>query len=308
MTIRNSLVTLQPGMYILRYPKGGTAPLSISRGPGGLGEFETLATPKTQGCILRDGSDCIVMRVIDASVELLVTAYLEHPGAAIPSMRIDLIGLEAAPAANAQAKTNPPGPKPIEVADKGISIIGHIERIGDVVVTEGQQLGELGSVLRLEGFQVVWPDKPEGLELSYGLTIEGSEPTPMVGVGQFCGTRNMARRITDVTFMLTGSRAEEFALDGIAGFSGGFQCQVMSGAALSGPSGMEHLTSISLRVKSAPEAVKKTSNPWEKSPRTRIFKTQQVAEKTDKHTAVLAKEKSENMPAPKAKATRKVAS
>jgi hypothetical protein len=104
-------------------------------------------------------------------------------------------------------------------------VIGHIERTGDVVASESKQLGQVGSNLRLEGFQVMWPDKPAGVDLTYGLTLEGGESTPMVSVGQFCGTRNMARRVTEVTFALTGPQAQQYQLEGIAHFSGDFRLQ-----------------------------------------------------------------------------------
>ena len=273
MEMKSSLVTLKPGMYILRHPKGGLPPLSISRAPGGNGQFEVLATPRTQGSILRDGSDCIVMRVFDAPVEILVTAYVEHAGVAAPALRVDQIGLDAPPSNAPTTATAPPQtPKPIEISGQGISVIGHIERTGDVVASEGQQLGQVGSNLRLEGFQVMWPDKPDGLDLTYGLTLEGGESIPMVSVGQFCGTRNKARRITEVTFALVGPDAHQYQLDGVAHFSGGFQMPVMSGLTLSGPSGLEHLTSISLRAVAAVNAPPRKPNLWNDSPRTQVFK------------------------------------
>ena len=46
--IKSSIVTLQPGMYILRHSKDSIAPLSISRAPsqsGHAGKIESLSTP-----------------------------------------------------------------------------------------------------------------------------------------------------------------------------------------------------------------------------------------------------------------------
>lgn len=280
MEMKSSLVTLQPGMYILRHPKGGLPALSIARAPGGTGRYEILATPRTQGSVLRDGSDCIVMRVFEGPVEILVTAYVAHVGIAAPALRVDQIGLDAEPAAAPASPVAAPATatrKPIEIAAQGISIIGHIERLGDVVVSEGKPLGQPGSDLRLEGFQVMWPDKPAGVDLAYGLTVEGAEPGPMVATGQFCGTRNMARRITEVTFALTGAQANQFQLEGLAHFSGGFRAPIASGVALSGPSGLEHLTSISLRTVAVPPGSKNTVNPWSASPQTQVFKAKTTA-------------------------------
>lgn len=274
MEIVSSIVELQPGMYILRHPKGGLPPLTVSRAPGSAassGKLEILSTPKTHGTVLRDGADCIVMHVVDGPLELLVTAYLAHAGAVVPAIKIDQVGLDAGstqPAAAASVKAG----RQIEISGKGLSIIGHIERTGDVVASEGQALGEAASNLRLEGFQVMWPDRPEGVDLAYSIAMEGMGATPIVKTGKFCGTKGEARRITEVTFALIGPQAEQFQLDGTAHFSGGFQVPVSSGMALSGPSGLEHLTSIRLRTLAAPQPKKKAKNPWDESPQTKVFK------------------------------------
>lgn len=280
-------------MYILRHPKGGLPPLSVARTPAPGGQMQTLSTVHAQDAILRDGADCIVVYVTQAPVELLVSAYLPVAGAAVPAIKIDEIALEAAPAL---APAPAPPQQAIVVGDKGLSIIGHIELTGDVVAAEGQHLGEPAGALRLEGFQVVWPDRPEGVDLSYGIAVEGAGAGPVVQTGKFCGTRGQARRITEVTFALVGPRARQFELDGEACFSGGFRVAAASGIALSGPSGLEHLTALSLRVLPAARATAKAEakaeakakpqekNPWDESARTKVFKTKDVAPKKSKAT------------------------
>jgi hypothetical protein len=295
MEMKNSLVTLQPGIYILRHPKGGMPPLSIARGPGGVGRHEVMATPRTHGSILRDGSDCIVMQVYEAPVDILVTAYVELMGDVTPELRIDKIGLDAETRPVVGAPAVAPV-QPIEIEAKGISIIGHIERTGDVVVGEGRQMGKPGSDLRLEGFQVMWPDKPDGVDLAYGLTVEGGEPGTMVGVGQFCGTRSMARRVTEVIFVLTGARADQFRFDGTAQFSGGFSASIRSGVALTGPSGLEHLTSISLRVLPVEKEKKNLVKTRKDAPRKKVREVRAVVKKPVPIKAPTTK------PKPKAKA------
>lgn len=314
MEILNSVISLQPGMYILRHPKGGLAPLSIGIAPtnGIAGRLERLATPGTQGGVLRDGADCIVVHVIDAPVDIVVTAFLAAAGDPVPQLRLDRIGLDAPRAAavanevaNAAAKpvaeaatqaatqaptpaapqtppaappatppaavTPPPG---LHVPAQGVSLVGHIERTGDVVALPGQALGAPGSDLRVEGFQVMWPDRPDGVDLAYGIAVEDGGALPTVKTGKFCGTRGQARRITEVTFALIGPRAAAFALDGAAHFTGGFTAPIRAGATLAGPSGLEHLTSLQLRVLPAPvsSAFAPAANPWEDRTRTKLFK------------------------------------
>jgi hypothetical protein len=266
MELANSIVTLQPGMYILRHPKTGMPPLSISRAagaPGHNGSIQALYTPGTDGSVLRDGKDCIVMQVLNAPVDLLVTAYLEKVGVAVPSLKIDKIALDAEPAAA--------GGKAFEVPSKGISLIGHIERTGDVVASGGQRLGDPASGLRLEGFQVMWPDKPEGVDITYTPRVEGAGTAPAVSTGHFCGTRNAAKRLVEVTFALTGPKASQYELRGKAHFSGGYSTDIQPGVALGGPSGMEHLTALALDVARVAGS-KPSKGAWEPSSRTKVFK------------------------------------
>lgn len=283
MYIKSSTIQLGQGIYILRHPAGGMAPISVTRAPGGLGKLDMLATAGTDGAILRNGSDCIVLHVRDAAVEMLVTAFLPREGAPVPALKIDQVGLEPAPGAlPRQAAALPQAPMPgaaagqIQISDKGISVIGHIERTGDVVAADGQRLGDPSTSLRLEGFQVMWPDRPAGVDLAYGIAVEGMGATPVVQTGKFCGTRGKALRITEVSFALVGPQAAQFRLEGSAHFTGGFQMPLVSGMAASGPSGLEHLTALTLRVLAATPAAT-AANPWDASPKTKVFKSKAPA-------------------------------
>lgn len=273
MEVKSSILTLAPGMYILRHPRGGLAPLSVSRAParGGAAEgtLQQICTEGSGGGILRDGSDCIVMQVGGAPVALLVAAFLAHPDDAVPALRVDQVGLEPA-AARAG------GGAPIVIGGRGISIIGHIERTGDVVAGQGQPLGQADSGLRLEGFQVMWPDRPADVDLAYRIAVEGGEATPLVKSGKFCGTKGEARRITELSFLLVGAAAADWRLEGTACFSGGYTLPVRSGQTLGGPSGLEHLTALSLNVVAAP-AGEPADNPWQESARTKVFRAEPAA-------------------------------
>lgn len=308
MKITTTTVVLNPGMYVLRHPKGGLPALTVSRAPGTAasnGKLATLFTPNTHGSILRDGADCIVMHVTEAPVELAVSAYLPDATVAAPSLRVDEIALDSAtpapvpataapvpaapvpaapavsaaapapvakPAATAFAAAAQAGPRRMEISGTGISLIAHIERTGDVVAKEGFAVGDPAKGLRVEGFQVMWPDRPAGLDLAYRISVEGLGQMPVVTTGKFCGTRGQARRITELSFTLVGPDAAHYALEGTAWFTGGFQLPVTSGATLGGPSGLEHLTALSLKAIPANTENGITDNPWTESAATKVFR------------------------------------
>lgn len=281
MDISSSIVLLQPGFYILRHPKTEGVALSVSRAPNCKAQIELLSTPQTHGTILRNGADCIVMLITNAPAELLVTAICEQATASPPALKIDRIALDAAPAVSvASVLPEAPeisAPKTIEIGPKGLSIIGHVERKGDIVAKEGEVLGDPNSTQRVEGFQLMWPDRPDGVDLAYNISVEGFGATPVVKTGNFCGTRAQARRITEVTFTLIGPEASKYQLDGQACFSGGFTVPVESGIPLGGPSGIEHLTAISLRP--IVNASVQQKNPWNDTAKTKVFKAKATSPK-----------------------------
>jgi hypothetical protein len=274
-------------MYILRHPKQGMAPLSIARAPGagGEGKMETLGTADTHNALLRDGSDCIVVHISEGPVSLLVTAFLEQKGDPVPALRVDQIGLDQPGAQAAPQRAQravPQSARPIlpaqpaagaiQIGAHGISLIGHVERDGDVVAAPGELLGDPHSLLRLEGFQVMWPDRPDGVDLAYNIVVEGGGALPMVKSGKFCGTRGEARRIIAVTFALIGPQASQWRLEGTAYFSGGYQVPLQSAVPLSGPSGLEHLTAVNLSA-TLDEQAGAQRNPWQESASTKVFKS-----------------------------------
>lgn len=267
METRSTLLPLQPGMYVLRHPGKGLAPLSVSLAPGGSeeGKINSVSTERTGGAILRDGGDCIVMHVSVAPVTLLVCAFLKNSDDPVPALRLDQIAYDQAPQSSAL-----PG-APIQIGEHGISLIGHIERTGDVVAAPGASLGDPLSGLRLEGFQVEWPDRPRGVDLVYRIATEGAGALPAVKSGKYCGTRGEARRITAVSFALTGTHSDQWRLSGEAVFSGGYTLPVSSGQMIAGPSGLEHLTALTLGVQPA-SVSEDTGNPWKESVRTKVFR------------------------------------
>jgi hypothetical protein len=203
--------------------------------------------------------------VLDAPADLLVTAYLDKSGAAVPALKIDKIRLEGD-----ESPTNVP-----EIPQSGMSLIGHIERTGDVLARPGETLGKPGTELRLEGFQVMWPDRPAGVDLAYSVVVEGAGQSPEVKSGQFCGTKNSARRIVGVRLSVVGERAGHYELAGKAHFSGGFVAGLTSGKSVAGPTGMEHLTALELHV----SPVTKKRGSWDPSSHTKIFKRNEATRK-----------------------------
>lgn len=206
------------------------------------------------------------------------------PAPAAPTPALSPVAKPAAPAPAAAAQA---APRRIQISDKGISVIAHIERTGDVAAGDGAAVGDPAKGLRVEGFQIMWPDRPAGLDLAYQISVEGMGKMPAVTTGKFCGTRGQARRITELSFTLVGPDAAKYALEGTAWFTGGVQLPVSSGATLGGPSGLEHLTALSLKAVPANARNGIPDNPWTESAATKVFRatTASPAKPASKKTA-----------------------
>lgn len=249
MILRNEIVTLQPGLYALRHPGAGMAPLSVSRIPdpeGGGGRVDSLSLPGLGDGMLRGAEDCIVWRVSDRPVGLLATAFLQRDDELVPAVRIQRLDGEGAVPVGAAASDETSRP-PIVVAPHGVSIIAYVDGRGDVVAAAGESLGSPDSLRSITGFQLVWPDRPAGVDILYSVSLEGHGSLPTVSTGSFCGVRDGGARITGIAMGLTGEKAGRYRLKGQACFSGGFTVY-FEGGVIGGPSGFEHLAALRLEI------------------------------------------------------------
>lgn len=248
MILRNQIVTLQPGLYALRHPGTGGAPLCVSRvadltGEGGRVECFTIAGEKDG--VLRGAGDCILWRVEDRPIGMLVTAFLEQEGETVPAVQIQCLdAVDGAPMRSVAAERGRP---PIVVAPHGVSIIACVDGQSDVVASAGECLGSPDSMRSITGFQLEWPDRPAGVDIVYSVSLEGHGCLPEVRTGHFCGVREAGVRMTEIAIGLTGEQAGRYRLTGQAYFSGGFTVY-FEGGVIGGPSGFEHLAALRLEV------------------------------------------------------------
>jgi hypothetical protein len=235
--------------------------------------------------VLRNSSVCIVILVADAEVEMLVSAFVPDSQTVAPSLRVDRVdlgdkslGLNVSPKLDHSAQQAVSSPS-FDIAASGISLIGHVELSGDMLASPGMVLGEASSNLRLEGFQIVWPNMPDGVDIAYRVGVEGMGQFPTVTTGSFCGTRGEARRINEINISLTGKNAKKFNLEGVAFFSGGFKVPLAGGINISGPSGLEHLVALQLAVRGAVNKKTTQVNPWSEQTKTTVLNKKSKSEK-----------------------------
>lgn len=273
LSIHSSIATLEVGMYIFRLvtdalPEAAARVfLSLNQSPIGKGAVDFFPGEGISRNTLSRPGDCVVVRVKGGSAGVLITEYKPEGETRSIQLRIDRI--EANPKAAEQKPERPVAPSAQSVT---LKLLGHIERRGDVSVTN-DWLGEPSSTARLEGFSIDWADKPKDADLAY-LCRTGKDAEPMVAMtGQYAGTRRQAKPITAVAFALTGVDAAHYELSGQAVFAGQAPVTISPDKELSGPSGTEQLVALRIIVQHKAAQVSPPASPWDDMATTQIFRS-----------------------------------
>lgn len=131
----------------------------------------------------------------------------------------------------------------------GLTVLGHVAGIGDVVVGPNAWIAGPAAPSRIEGLLLEWPDKPFGVDLRYAVQIgngqSGSGKT--MPLGTFAGTRGRALPLTGVVLELAGTDELEFAAEAIF-LSAPMLRAVGRRVVLSGPTGREPLVGLRIAV------------------------------------------------------------
>ena len=333
--VLSKLAYFQPGMYIVRLAEDAPGNVTmLSSTPVGRGTIDFFPGDGVLRNTLVKVGDCVVLRVKTAAASVLITEFHKHDQLHKTVLTIDKIGAEgglhavrdhsvvavatatAAATAAATPAANQPSAKVVDQSNDqstqaaiGIVVrkIAHIERLGDVASQTGW-LGDPTSFSRLEGFAMSPAGLPDGVQLQYGVLVEGMQHYASAVSGQFVGTRQKAKAITGLVFDLTGPNAQNFRLSGHVAFAGLPPLAVEPGISMSGPSGTEHLVALQLAI--APNATQSTAaSAWDDPKVTRITrKAPAPAQKATVKKAPVKKVVAQKAPLKKAVAKKGVTS
>jgi hypothetical protein len=107
----------------------------------------------------------------------------------------------------------PAAPEPVvpaRPAPVGLSVLVHLQDLGDKVFPSGQWAGTKGQSRRLEGLSLTISPPVPGLSLEYMAHLEDYGDVPWVPESTFCGTRGLSRRLEGFAIRLTGPRASDY--------------------------------------------------------------------------------------------------
>jgi hypothetical protein len=142
--------------------------------------------------------------------------------------------------------------KDVEKLSLPLALKGHVQWQGDVVVKEGEVLGEPDKQWRVEAFSLDMPvGKLEGVDIEYSANIADIGRSPVVSQGQMVGTKAKSLPITGLTVKLIGENADRYDLVIDSYFSTtGKRTVIADGSLISGLHKGDYLTGLSATIKS----------------------------------------------------------
>lgn len=258
-TFKTRLLTLEPGMYIVRYASQDTAeePCLISLQPAPIGKSSVDFFPGetvVRNTLSRLG-DTLIVRVKNGAGTLLITEYQRADlSVRQVDLRVDRIDTSVDIIRSEQQRSAPVvASKALEVAARAerhgspvvLKLIGHVQAQGDI--TANEWVGNIDQEARLEGFAVVWPNKPQGVDIAYSCKV-ADVLQPAVLSGNFSGSRGKRAPITAVAMALVGPRRAEYVLDAQAVFAGCPPQDLVDGQEVTAQQGQAKLVALHVSI------------------------------------------------------------
>ncbi|OYU48739.1 MAG: hypothetical protein CFE31_09870 [Rhizobiales bacterium PAR1] len=248
------ILRVSKGVSVFRYVSsqgGPNAPEVMVSAPAGSG-LDIITVDRSANPVLRAPGDGVVVRA-EYDTSLMVTIM---PSASAGSRDAHFVFEQVTQSPSGSfAPAKPPFrtealTQPVSIP----SVLAHIARRGDVLVPPGEWVCGPQLPMVIEGLQISWPDRPQGVDLVVGCVINagGRRTVPAAMTGTFVGTRGKAAPIVGLTLSLSGPRATAYRLSCEALFFGS-QVQIQEGQALefSGSTGFEPLVGLRISVSTA---------------------------------------------------------
>ena len=268
-------ITLPRGIFVLRYEGASDshAPpsVSVTCEPG---INAAILHPDWSEAVLRGPGSGIVLHA-KSEGQVVLEIFSEYPNGSLEAtLKCEPIN-QAVDGSQARLAYNDIGSQPREAntpTNYDVSLLGHVARMGDIVVGANEWLAGPSAPSRIEGLEIRWPGKPREAILNYGVRLPGDKPDSFRSsdASSFVGTRGRALPIIGAYFELTGSVAKTHRLVVESLFlSGTPRRQTGNSLRICGSTGQEPLVGIRLLI----ESLNVQTSASESSPRrVRVFR------------------------------------
>ena len=250
-------MVLEAGLYLLRYQSTHASDdppfIEVQPSDVDLGGISLLAGPGALPDRLTSPGVYILVQAEHAGA-LNLTVCARQPGGSVDAeVRLERI----VTATHQDDSVLPPShdatssrPQQGGSSTDELEILAHVSHRGDTVSGHGEWICGPDLPMPIEGFEIRWPNKPEGVELSYsGMSGRRNQHRREMRPGQFAGTRGKSAPLLGLTLGLKGARARNYELRCDAMFLGSpVISKHGSELTFSGPTGREPLVGFRLSV------------------------------------------------------------
>jgi hypothetical protein len=271
---QRKILEVDKGLFLVRYESAEDKALppkvTVTPAPDFSKSLSfTLHPDHDEAVLWRPGASLVLRTTMPAKFAIEVSPAHAN-GSSAATVRVEPLVQGEVPAGQVQAR-----PEAGSSGGRGLSVLGHVANVGDVVVNPGAWLGGPSAPSRIEGIAIQWPDKPSNVDIRYSVRTAGADPNSVrpVTVGAFSGTRRKALPVVGLMLELYGARAGDFEFDVEAIFLGApimrtrGQCVV-----LSGPTGREPLVGLKIGLESAGGRAASASVAGQEADAVRVFR------------------------------------
>lgn len=241
-------IDVERGLLLVRYATADSAGcpprVEIAVNPKHRRNIELVLDPEQSDAVLWRPGTCLIVRATGPGQLLVQVTPSELGGSTAATVKLESL-TQGEPETTAWSQTI------TDEGCRGVSVLGHVAGIGDVLAQADEWIAGPHAPARVEGLSIVWPGKPKGIDICYSVKLARPHAASgrTMGLGDYAGTRGRALPVVGFTIELSGAGAADFQLVGEAAFLGApLQRMVGTRIAVSGPTGREPLVGFKLRL------------------------------------------------------------
>ncbi len=259
---QSKAVDVDKGLVIVRYETAGDESrppkVEVLVNPKDEKHVEIISNPLHSEAVLWRPGACLVVRATRPGKLFVEVVPLDDDGSTAATVKVEMLSqgempeIRSAPSAIRNSVEFGRGAAAKAGVDlERLKIVGHVAGIGDVAARTDEWLAGPSAPARIEGLSIVWPDKPDDLDIRYCVKLARPHAVSgqMMGLGVYAGTRGHALPIVGIRLEMSGAAASSFRLVSEAAFLGAPIART-SGKQIemSGPTGREPLVGFRLRL------------------------------------------------------------
>ena len=285
---QSKVVDIDKGLVIVRYATAvdeiRPPKIEVLVNPKDEKHIEIISNPLHSEAVLWQPGACLVVRAMQPGKLIVEVIPLGDDGSTAATVKVEMLSQGetsearlAPPATAAAVGAGYSSGAKSHVNLDSLRIIGHVAGIGDVTARADEWVAGPSAPARIEGLSIVWPGKPDDLDIRYYVKLARPHAVSgrMMGLGAYAGTRGRALPIVSIRLEMSGAAASSFRMVSEAAFLGAPIART-SGKQIemSGPTGREPLVGFRLRLDEINIPLQPVLTPTARSQgRVRVFRS-----------------------------------